>query len=93
MNNIRKQTFGGGGGATPVFSAQPGTSIPSAPPTQIGRESQSSQTVVNVTVQGNIVGNQQFVDDMLIPAIRDAVDNRDFVIIGVNSRQAANFAT
>jgi hypothetical protein len=49
--------------------------------------------VVNVTVQGNIVGNQQFVDDMLIPAIRDAVDNRDFVIIGVNSRQAANFAT
>jgi NAD(P)-dependent dehydrogenase (short-subunit alcohol dehydrogenase family) len=44
-------------------------------------------------VQGNIVGNQQFVDDILMPGIRDAVDNRDFILFGDNSRQAANLAT
>jgi len=95
MNNIRKQQFGGSGGgiASPVFSAQPGTSIPSGGAGQSQRDSQGSQVVVNVNVQGNILGNQQFVDDILLPGIRDAVDNRDFILIGDNSRQAANLAT
>jgi len=94
MNNIRKQQFGGSGGgiASPVFSAQPGTSIPSGGAGQSQRDSQGSQVVVNVNVQGNILGNQQFVDDILLPGIRDAVDNRDFILFGDNSRQAANLA-
>jgi len=48
MNNIRKQTFGGGGGASPVFSAQPGTSIPAAAQAAApAAQSPGQTTVVN----------------------------------------------
>jgi len=48
MNNIRKQTFGGSGAASPVFSAQPGTSIPAAAQgTAPAAQEQGQTTVVN----------------------------------------------
>jgi hypothetical protein len=74
---------GGGGAPAPVFNANPITGVPTG----------SSQTVINVSVitQGNVIGTdgmQQLVDDIVIPAFRDAIDNRSVVIIGPNSRQA-----
>lgn len=42
---------------------------------------------VQVIIQGNVIGNRQFVDD-LIEDIREAVDDRDVVLISSTSRNA-----
>jgi hypothetical protein len=65
-----------------IGSTAPATSLPA-----------SSQTVVNVNITNSGVlgddGIRKLVQDEVIPQIKDAVDNRDIVIIGQNSRQAA----
>lgn len=43
------------------------------------------QTAVQVIIQGNVVGNQEFIDD-LIADIRDAVSDKDVVLIKPTSR-------
>lgn len=79
-------SVGGGssGGALPTFNANPVTGQPA------GSTPQSEQTAITINFNGHILGTQDFVDQTLIPAIKDAIDNRDFVIIGPNSRQASN---
>jgi hypothetical protein len=54
--------------------------------------SQPSSIVLNLTVNGHILDTQEFTDTILVPALKDAIDNRDVTIIGANSRQAANLA-
>ena len=74
-----------GGAATPTFSAgsnfgpaqTPAPSVASAP-----------ATIINVTVQGNILGNREFVNETLIPELRQAINSRDITIIDANSRQS-----
>jgi len=101
VQQIRSTQFGGGGAvASPVFSASPTTGVPTAPVSPVSTPpggSGSGQSPVEITVQittnGNIIGQdgiRQLVDDEVIPALRDAIGNRDVVIIGPNSRQAAN---
>lgn len=41
-----------------------------------------------ITIEGNVVVDPEWVDTVLIPAIRDTINNRDFVIINHSSRQA-----
>ena len=94
INNIRQQQFGGGAGGggsvggAPVSTSQGSSNFTSA----LEQQPQVSTIQVQVIVQGNIVGNQDFVENSLIPAIKDAVDNKDFTLIGKNSRQAAELA-
>jgi len=38
--------------------------------------------MVTICIQGNFIGNQEFMDAVVLPAIRDAVENRDFIIRG-----------
>lgn len=45
------------------------------------------QSSIQVIIQGNVVGNQQFIDD-LIDDIREAVDDKDVVLIRPTSRNA-----
>jgi hypothetical protein len=52
--------------------------------TQSGATPRSAVTVI---VQGNVIGNQQFIDD-LIDDIRDAVDDKDVILIRPTSRNA-----
>jgi hypothetical protein len=47
--------------------------------------------VLNLTVNGHILDTQEFTDTILVPALKDAIDNRDVTIIGANSRQAATW--
>lgn len=87
MQMIQQAQFGGTGGVAPSVGGTPAPPVTPVGPSG-STSSAPSQVVVNVNVQGNIHGNQQFVDDVLIPGIRDAVDNRDFILIGSDSRQA-----
>jgi hypothetical protein len=81
----------GDGGASPGSAANPINTTsggfvpsPSAP---------TSQIVLNLTVNGHILDTQEFTDTVLVPALKDAIDNRDVTIIGANSRQAADLTS
>lgn len=95
INNIRKQQFGGGGagggsvGGTPVSPGQGASGFTSAEQ-QASQEKQGSSITLNLTVNGHILDTQDFTDTIMIPALRDAIDNRDVTIIGANSRQASD---
>lgn len=41
-----------------------------------------------IRVGGHALVDRGWVDETLIPALRDAIDNRDLAIIGPNSKQA-----
>lgn len=47
----------------------------------------TTQRTVQVIIQGNVIGNREFIDQ-LIEDIKDAVDDRDVVIISPTSRNA-----
>lgn len=81
-------SHGGGGVAVPTFNANPNTGVPTAP---LAGTPQSGITL-NLTVNGHILDEGQFTDTVLIPALKDAIDNRDVTIIGPNSRQAQDLA-
>jgi hypothetical protein len=94
INAIRSAHFGGGtsapsvggGSAVPVFPAQ------GAPTTQTAPGAPSSPSVT-VIVQGHFIGTQEFMDTVVLPAIRDAADNREFLLFDpVNSQQAQRMA-
>jgi hypothetical protein len=82
----------GGGGAASGSPANPISTTPGAPALPVSAATAppaASQTVINVNVTG--VVTQDVVDEMMAK-IRDAIDNRDAVIISPISRQAANLA-
>jgi hypothetical protein len=87
---IRSASFGGssapsvgGGTATPVTPAEP---VTPAPPVTTGGA--TSQPQVTVIIEGNVIADDQWIDDVLLPGIQDAVNNRDRVLFSTNSRQA-----
>lgn len=92
INNIRSQTFGGGGGA-PTPAGQGASGVSSGPATPLQQQPPAASAItLNLTVNGHVLDTQDFTDTILIPALRDAIDNRDVTIIGANSRQAADLA-
>lgn len=104
VQQIRSTQFGGGsvsGGATGTFSANPVTGVPTAPISPVltppslaagGR----SPIEISVTILNNggvLIGEggiRQLVEDHLAPVLGDLINDNDLVIIGANSRQAAN---
>lgn len=79
----------GGGGASFGSPANPVSTTPGL--ASANRQEQlPPQIVLNLTVNGHILDTQEFTDTILVPALQDAIDNRDVTIIGANSRQAAN---
>lgn len=52
----------------------------------------TSQNTVQVIVQGNVVGNQEFIDE-LIESIKEEVNDKDVILIGPNSRNAQDLVT
>lgn len=70
---------GGGGGSVPSPSA---SQLPATAGTG------ASGTTITVNIGGNVIGNEEFVNNILIPEIRTAVSERDELIITQDSRQA-----
>lgn len=80
----------GGGGASIGSPANPLNTTTGGGFAQAPTLAPPSQVILNLTVNGHILDTQEFTDTILVPALKDAIDNRDVTIIGANSRQAAN---
>lgn len=90
---VNSQQIGGGTGATGTFSANPNTGLPTsgAPDASaplLSPQQQTPTTTVQITIQGNVLGNEEFVRETLIPVMRAEINGRDVVFINSNSRQA-----
>jgi len=73
----------GGGGATPVFQANPVTNLPAQPEQQ-----RSEQSAIQIIFQGDIYGWDDYIQEKVVEGVKDAVENRDVVIISRGSRNA-----
>ncbi len=51
-------------------------------------QQQAPTTTVQINIQGNVLGNEEFVRETLIPVLRAEINGRDIVFINSNSRQA-----
>ena len=72
---------GGGGSANPVTAPiSPGATSVVTPTQQQG----------SITINVNGVITDQILNDLLLPALQDAIENRDFVLITNNSRNGQN---
>jgi len=93
IQNIKRQTFGGGGSipsvssssaSTGVGSSAPGLTVPTIP---LENRDSSGSISLQLIIQGNVLGNREFIDDELIPGIAEAIEKRDVTIINRDSRQ------
>lgn len=97
ISNIKSTSFGSapGGGAVPTVSVNPNTGIPTGTPGD-GVDTLTNvppQTTVQINIAGNVLGNEEFVRETLIPALRAEINGRDIVFINSNSRQAQELAS
>ena len=79
---IRSQKFGGGGGATPTFNANPGTGLPEpvaasepvAPSLPASQQASTTPRNVNVTIASDSgMVSTDWIRDKLIPGLNEAV--------------------
>jgi len=81
--------MGGGGGGGSISSA-PGGSISDSGfagfDSGDNDEPNNRQTAVTVVIHGNVIGEDEYVDNKLIPAIQNAVKDRDVVLVDADSR-------
>lgn len=101
MNAIKSAEFGGGsagsapsaaGGsiALPGQVANPGVIASADQPVQ--QEAQKQQVVVNIYNQGTFVTPSEFINNTVIPQIKEQITNADVLIIDPRSRQAQMLA-
>lgn len=91
FHRVQQTQFGGGGGVAPSISGSAGGATPVLPvtPAPNAASAPPSSPPVTVIVQGHFIGTQEFMDNVILPAIRDAADNREFLLFDpVNSQQA-----
>lgn len=94
VNKIKAQSFGGGGGggssggAVGTYPASPNTGLPTQQPGLPQTQNESRGNTVQIIIEGNVIGSDEYVNGTLIPAIANAVNNNDVVLINSNSRNA-----
>lgn len=81
---VASPNFGGNVTVAQVPQTSPITGQPSAPQSGIS---------LSVIIEGNVIGNEAFVRDTLVPVLKDVIDNQDVTIIGKNSRQASELTS
>jgi len=90
ISAIKSQTFGGGSGFAGVGGTTVGTNqnpVVTQPSTV--QPGDSFGNAVQIVFQGDVFGWDDFIRERVISGIREAVDERDVVIIGAESRQAS----
>lgn len=95
IQNIRAQSFGGGGSAPSSVGGGASTSATLG----AGREplfpapaaDQQGGGQVTINIMGGMV-TPELIDEQLIPAFQDAIENRDLVLISSESRNGQNFS-
>jgi hypothetical protein len=92
---IRSQNLGSDSGGGAVISSASGIGGVSAGGTPLtpGQTTTATQTSnpttdsLQIIIQGNVIGNEDFVRKHLIPIIKDEINARSVVLIGQKSRQ------
>ena len=89
---------GGGGGGSEISPPSGGSSVPSLDNTSLLPEEEAvvdddsednRPTAVNIYIAGNLIGDDEYVNSVLIPAFEAAITDRDYVLVGAESRNAA----
>jgi len=94
VSAIASSQFGGGAGGSPSFGAPAQGQAPQTSPISGLPVNQNGTGItLHLTVNGHILDVQQFTDTIMVPALKDAIDNRDVTVIGRNSRQAAELTS
>ncbi len=89
-------SVGGGGGA--LAGAGGGSGLSSAPlDTSIGdgdgnQPGFAGQSAITVVVEGDVIGWDEFSQTTLVDTLRDAVRDRDFILIDADSRNGQQLA-
>lgn len=93
INQIKSAQFGS---ATSAPSVAGGGAVPVQPvPAGVANSDASSArggTTLQIIIEGNVIGNEDFVDRVLAPRIGELINDRDLVLISPNSRQARELA-
>jgi len=95
IQNINAQQFGGGGGVSAPSGGGGSNGLPQSVPTvapalggpEAGQNG-GGQLILNIT--GGVI-NEEFMNDELIPALQDFVDNKDGILIRSDSRNGQEF--
>jgi len=96
LANINRTQFGGGGGISsggvsfpsptagnPPSGIAPNTPLPDALP----------GSAINITILGNFIGNEEFVNESLVPILRNEINDNDTVLFNNTSQQALELAS
>jgi hypothetical protein len=89
VQSIRSANKGGGGGFSGGGAAASAPSVPDYSSGAAGGQAAGSQAAIQIVVQGDLLGWDDFMRDRLVGSLRDIVDGSDVVIFGPGSRQAA----
>jgi hypothetical protein len=82
-------TSGGGGiGSISTGGALSSAATPASPPASFGERAAQGDRAVQVIFQGDVNGWDQYIEQRVISSIRDAVSERDVIIVDPRSRNA-----
>jgi len=85
----------GGGISASISAAQGGASIPSSafiPSSSAEAEAVKEKSTLQIIIQGDVNGFDEFAQSKIIPAIQRAVQDQDVILIRPESRNAAEIA-
>lgn len=96
LEAINSTSFGGGapnlgGGGVPSMSTSPGVPVSVASPNTATTPAAPATQPVNIYIQGNVL-TTDFINNTVIPQIKDQIANADVTIIDPRSRQAQMLA-
>lgn len=78
----------GGSGSAAAGGSQNAVTAPTTPgsTTMFPENQTESRGSTTIIINGDLIGTDEYVQDRFLPLIKDAIDNRDYVLIDSNSR-------
>lgn len=90
VQKINATQFGGGAGASGSSSFAPGVggSVTPVVPVQSSGPSQPAGPQIQIFINGNIIGQEDYVRDQILPVLVDGVATKDWRLVAPQSRNA-----